>query len=238
MLLLSKEGHHVWSIRIFPHDSANFREIERRLRAMEKHLNVLVSERPRVPWRPPSHVGETVNAVLSGVADRFRGGANSMGDEAAKIGSKRRRSLATMPCAASRRKSSTAHLSRSQSQSAWEFLWGWSVTAVDGPSGCQRITSENNISHTKRGTPMNKDEVIGTAKNLGGKAQEAFGNVAGDTKSQVEGVINQAAGAAQISMVTLKRRPQMPPKRSATARWMLRIMSAIRSKNVLTQRRS
>ena len=44
---------------------------------------------------------------------------------------------------------------------------------------------------------MNKDEVIGTARNLGGKAQEAFGNVIGDTKSQVEGVINQAAGAAQ-----------------------------------------
>ena len=44
---------------------------------------------------------------------------------------------------------------------------------------------------------MNRDQVIGTAKNLGGKAQEAFGNVAGDTKSQVEGVINQAAGAAQ-----------------------------------------
>jgi uncharacterized protein YjbJ (UPF0337 family) len=44
---------------------------------------------------------------------------------------------------------------------------------------------------------MNEDQVIGTAKNLGGKAQEAFGNVTGDTKSQVEGVINQAAGAAQ-----------------------------------------
>ena len=36
---------------------------------------------------PADHVGETVAAVLSGIADRFRGGANSMGDEAAKIGS-------------------------------------------------------------------------------------------------------------------------------------------------------
>src|SRR5450631_4268689 len=44
---------------------------------------------------------------------------------------------------------------------------------------------------------MNEDQVIGTATNLGGQAQEAFGNVTGDTKSQVEGVINQAAGAAQ-----------------------------------------
>ena len=44
---------------------------------------------------------------------------------------------------------------------------------------------------------MNEDRVIGTARNLGGKAQEGFGRVTGDTKSQVEGAINQAAGAAQ-----------------------------------------
>jgi uncharacterized protein YjbJ (UPF0337 family) len=44
---------------------------------------------------------------------------------------------------------------------------------------------------------MNKDEVIGTARNIGGKAQEAFGHVTGDAKSQVEGAINRAAGAAQ-----------------------------------------
>src|SRR6202158_2897993 len=44
---------------------------------------------------------------------------------------------------------------------------------------------------------MNDDRVIGTAKNLGGKVQEGLGHVTGDTKSQVEGVINQATGAAQ-----------------------------------------
>ena len=44
---------------------------------------------------------------------------------------------------------------------------------------------------------MNEDRVVGTARNLGGKAQEGFGRVIGDTKSQVEGVINQAAGTAQ-----------------------------------------
>jgi uncharacterized protein YjbJ (UPF0337 family) len=44
---------------------------------------------------------------------------------------------------------------------------------------------------------MNEDRVIGTAKNLGGKVQEGLGRATGDTKSQVEGVINQAAGAAQ-----------------------------------------
>ncbi len=44
---------------------------------------------------------------------------------------------------------------------------------------------------------MNEDRVMGTARNLGGKAQEGVGRVTGDTKSQVEGVMNQAAGAAQ-----------------------------------------
>jgi uncharacterized protein YjbJ (UPF0337 family) len=44
---------------------------------------------------------------------------------------------------------------------------------------------------------MNDDRVIGTARNLGGRAQEALGHVTGDTKSQVEGVVNQVAGAAQ-----------------------------------------
>jgi uncharacterized protein YjbJ (UPF0337 family) len=44
---------------------------------------------------------------------------------------------------------------------------------------------------------MNEDRVVGTARNLGGKAQEGFGRVIGDTKTQVEGVLDQAAGAAQ-----------------------------------------
>jgi uncharacterized protein YjbJ (UPF0337 family) len=44
---------------------------------------------------------------------------------------------------------------------------------------------------------MNEDRVVGTARNLGSKAQEGFGRVTGDAKSQVEGIVNQAAGAAQ-----------------------------------------
>jgi uncharacterized protein YjbJ (UPF0337 family) len=44
---------------------------------------------------------------------------------------------------------------------------------------------------------MNQDRVAGTAKNLGGQAQEGFGRAAGDVASQVEGKIKQAAGAAQ-----------------------------------------
>lgn len=44
---------------------------------------------------------------------------------------------------------------------------------------------------------MDENRVEGTAKNIGGKVQEGFGRVTGDTKSQVEGIANQAAGAAQ-----------------------------------------
>lgn len=44
---------------------------------------------------------------------------------------------------------------------------------------------------------MDENRVEGTVKNIGGKAQEAFGRVTGDTKSQAEGLANQATGAAQ-----------------------------------------
>jgi uncharacterized protein YjbJ (UPF0337 family) len=44
---------------------------------------------------------------------------------------------------------------------------------------------------------MNEDRIAGTARNMGGKAQEGFGRFMGDAKSQADGLINQAAGAAQ-----------------------------------------
>src|SRR5258705_5102546 len=44
---------------------------------------------------------------------------------------------------------------------------------------------------------MNEDRAVGTAKNFGGKVEEGFGRVTGDVKSQVEGKLKQAAGAAQ-----------------------------------------
>jgi uncharacterized protein YjbJ (UPF0337 family) len=44
---------------------------------------------------------------------------------------------------------------------------------------------------------MNEDRVVGTARNIGGKAQEGLGRVTGDVKMQAEGVINQAAGTAR-----------------------------------------
>ena len=44
---------------------------------------------------------------------------------------------------------------------------------------------------------MNEDRVAGTTRNLGGKVQEGFGRVTSDTKTQAEGLANQAAGTAQ-----------------------------------------
>jgi uncharacterized protein YjbJ (UPF0337 family) len=44
---------------------------------------------------------------------------------------------------------------------------------------------------------MNQDSVAGSAKTLGGKAQEAVGHTFGDMKTEVDGIVNQAAGAAQ-----------------------------------------
>jgi uncharacterized protein YjbJ (UPF0337 family) len=50
---------------------------------------------------------------------------------------------------------------------------------------------------TKGTNDMNEDRLEGTARDLGGKVQEGFGRVTGDTRTQAEGVANQAAGAAQ-----------------------------------------
>ena len=44
---------------------------------------------------------------------------------------------------------------------------------------------------------MDENRLAGNAKNIGGKVEESFGRVTGDTKTQVEGIANQAAGAVQ-----------------------------------------
>jgi uncharacterized protein YjbJ (UPF0337 family) len=44
---------------------------------------------------------------------------------------------------------------------------------------------------------LDEKRVKGTARNLGGKAEEAWGDVTGDARTQAEGAIDQAAGAAQ-----------------------------------------
>ncbi len=44
---------------------------------------------------------------------------------------------------------------------------------------------------------MDENRVEGTARNLGGKAQEGLGRATGDLKTSIEGLVNQAAGTAQ-----------------------------------------
>jgi uncharacterized protein YjbJ (UPF0337 family) len=44
---------------------------------------------------------------------------------------------------------------------------------------------------------MDENRISGTARNASGKAQEAVGRVTGDLKRQVQGKLDQAAGAAQ-----------------------------------------
>jgi uncharacterized protein YjbJ (UPF0337 family) len=44
---------------------------------------------------------------------------------------------------------------------------------------------------------MDEHRVAGAARNVGGKVEEGFGRATGDAKSQVQGVIDQAQGAAE-----------------------------------------
>jgi uncharacterized protein YjbJ (UPF0337 family) len=44
---------------------------------------------------------------------------------------------------------------------------------------------------------MDENRVYGTARNMAGKVEEGFGHATGDVKSQIEGKVRQAAGAAQ-----------------------------------------
>ncbi len=44
---------------------------------------------------------------------------------------------------------------------------------------------------------MNVDRMEGTARTMGGKLEEGFGKATGDVKSQVDGTVKQAVGAAQ-----------------------------------------
>ena len=51
---------------------------------------------------------------------------------------------------------------------------------------------------------MNKDQVTGTAKNIGGKIQEQAGKLVGDKEQQAKGLLHQAEGAVQKKMGDLK----------------------------------
>jgi uncharacterized protein YjbJ (UPF0337 family) len=44
---------------------------------------------------------------------------------------------------------------------------------------------------------MDKDRIVGTAKDFAGKAEGTVGNVAGDARAQAEGRFREASGTAQ-----------------------------------------
>jgi hypothetical protein len=64
---------------------ANGSEVERRLRLLEQRLE-RAGPRNSTMAAVPDQIGETVAVVLNGIAERFRGGASSMSDEASKFG--------------------------------------------------------------------------------------------------------------------------------------------------------
>jgi uncharacterized protein YjbJ (UPF0337 family) len=51
---------------------------------------------------------------------------------------------------------------------------------------------------------MNKDQVKGKAKDIGGKIQEEVGKVVGSNKQQAKGLANQAEGKVQEKAGDLK----------------------------------
>jgi ElaB/YqjD/DUF883 family membrane-anchored ribosome-binding protein len=66
--------------------SANLREIDGRLRALERHLQRVGSRTSTNAAVAAEGIGEAVASALSSMAERLRGGATSVGSEAAKIG--------------------------------------------------------------------------------------------------------------------------------------------------------
>ncbi len=51
---------------------------------------------------------------------------------------------------------------------------------------------------------MDKDRMKGSGTNMGGKAKEAAGNLAGDSKLQGEGKMDQAKGKVQNAVGSIK----------------------------------
>jgi ElaB/YqjD/DUF883 family membrane-anchored ribosome-binding protein len=67
--------------------SADIGEIDRRLRALERTLTRAGGRASTNAGQAADRLGESVAAALGSIAERFRNGAGSMGDEAEKFGS-------------------------------------------------------------------------------------------------------------------------------------------------------
>ena len=51
---------------------------------------------------------------------------------------------------------------------------------------------------------MNKDKIIGTAKELKGSVEKAIGETIDSTKMKIDGIKDQAEGKAQAALGTVK----------------------------------
>src|SRR2546427_9108707 len=67
--------------------TAEFGEIEQRLRALERQLERVGGRSAASAAQAADRVGETIASALNGMAERFRGGGNSMRDETGENGS-------------------------------------------------------------------------------------------------------------------------------------------------------
>ena len=72
---------------------------------------------------------------------------------------------------------------------------------------------------------MDENRVSGTAKNIGGKVEEGFGRVTGDTKTQAAGVAKQISGAAQElrKTCTAKHAMLLPTRRGPRVTLLLHL---------------
>jgi uncharacterized protein YjbJ (UPF0337 family) len=53
------------------------------------------------------------------------------------------------------------------------------------------------VAFTKRSIVMDENRVSGTARNAAGKIEEGVGNLVGDSRTKIQGKLNQASGTAQ-----------------------------------------
>lgn len=61
---------------------------------------------------------------------------------------------------------------------------------------------------------INKDQVEGRAKEVGGKAQEEFGKLTGNKTQQAKGLANQVAGYGQANVGDLTEKVKNAVKKS------------------------
>jgi ElaB/YqjD/DUF883 family membrane-anchored ribosome-binding protein len=66
--------------------SAEAGEIERRLRALEKRLNIAGARASTSARDTAENLGDAIASALTGWADRFRQGASTVGDQSSALG--------------------------------------------------------------------------------------------------------------------------------------------------------